>query len=262
MTDRAPLLVAVEGGLAVLTLNRPEALNAVDVPLASALGAAMEMIERTPGIRAILLGAAGRAFCAGGDVARFTGAEPHADVADRTMRHFHPAVLRLARSPLPSVAMVQGAVAGAGVGLMLACDFVVAADTVRLSLAYSKIGASTDGGASWILPRLVGTRKAKELALLSERIDAAEALRLGLVNRVVTPDRLEEEARSLAGRLAEGPTRAFAAIKRLTDTSFSRDLAAHLDAEREAFADVAGTADFAEGLASFFEKRPPTFTGR
>lgn len=262
MTDQPTLLTAVEDGLAVLTLNRPEALNAIDVPLATALGTALETIGRTASVRAILVKATGRVFCAGGDVSRFTGADPHAVVADHTMRRFHPALLRLAQSPLPSVAMVQGAVAGAGIGLMLACDFVVAAETARFSLAYAKIGASTDGGASWILPRLVGVRKAKELAFLSDRIDAAEALRLGLINRVVAADRLEDEATDLARRLATGPTRAFAAIKKLTDTAFSRDLAAQLDVERETFAEVARTEDFAEGLTSFFEKRNPKFTGR
>ncbi|MBI1775122.1 MAG: enoyl-CoA hydratase/isomerase family protein [Proteobacteria bacterium] len=263
MTNREPLQISIENGLAVLTLNRPEVLNAIDVPLAQALLAAVERIETGAGVRAILLRGAGRGFCAGGDVSKFTGIDgPHAEVADRTMRHFHPAIRGLALSPVPTVAMVHGAVAGAGIGLMLACDFVVAADTARFSLAYAKIGASTDDGASWILPRLLGLRKAKELAMLSDRIDAAEALRLGLINRAVAGERLEDEAMALARRLAAGPTTAFGMIKRLMDDSFSRDLSAHLEIECEAFVKTARTADFDEGLASFFGKREPKFSGR
>lgn len=262
MTSSETLVITLDGGMAILTLNRPAVLNAIDVAAAKALLSAIDQIEKRGDIRAILLRGEGRGFCAGGDVSTFTGAEPHATVADRTMAVFHEAVLRLARSPIPSVAAVHGAVAGAGIGLMLACDFVLAAESARFSLAYTKIGASIDGGASWFLPRLVGSRKAKELVLLSERIDAAEAARLGIVNRVVATDDLAAEAVQLARRLVDGPTAAFGEIKKLVDTAFGNDLHTHLAHERQVFVEVAKTGDFAEGLTSFFEKRAPVFRGR
>jgi len=208
-----PVQLAVENGVALLTLNRPMVLNAVDIALAEALDAAVCRIEQAGEARAILLMGAGRAFCAGGDVSKFDGREPHATVAARTIAAFHPAILNLASSRLPTIAAVHGAVAGAGISLMLACDFVVAASNTRFTLAYPKIGATIDGGASWFLPRLVGLRKAKELALLSETIDSATALTLGLLNRVVELGALPNVARSFASQIAAGPTAAFGAIK-------------------------------------------------
>jgi 2-(1,2-epoxy-1,2-dihydrophenyl)acetyl-CoA isomerase len=177
------------------------------------------------------------------------------------MAQFHPTVLKLARSRLPSVAAVHGIVAGAGVGVMLACDLVIAGAGTRFTLAYPKIGASVDGGASWFLPRVVGTRKAKELALLSETFDAETAQRIGLVNRVVADDRVQSDAMQLAKQLATGPSAAFAQIKRLIDAASGSDLARHLDDERAALVHLAKGDDFAEGIASFLEKRKPIFRG-
>ncbi|SEF07927.1 Enoyl-CoA hydratase [Rhizobiales bacterium GAS188] len=258
---RKPVLTGIANGVATITLARPEILNAIDVGLAASLFEAVRHADGEPAARAIQLTGAGRAFCAGGDVSTFDGAQGHAEVARRTIAAFHPAILRLATSGKPSVAAVHGAVAGAGVSLMLACDFAIAASGTRFSLAYSKIGATIDGGASWFLPRLVGRRKAKELALLSESLDAAAALDLGLVTQVVPAEDIETEALNFAARLAAGPSVALAAIKSLIDAD-AGDLARHLDAERDAFIRIAGSEDFAEGLQALRDKRAPTFRGR
>jgi 2-(1,2-epoxy-1,2-dihydrophenyl)acetyl-CoA isomerase len=258
MTGGGPVAVDLVGSVATITLERPKLLNAIDVGLALALAAAVERADAAA--RAILVKGAGRAFCAGGDVSTFDGATAHAEVARRTITAFHPAILRLATSGKPSIAAVHGAVAGAGISLMLACDFTIAASGTRFSLAYPKIGASIDGGASWFLPRLVGRRKAKELAMLADSFDADTALDLGLVTRVVPTDDIGAEAMSFAARLANGPTAAFAAIKRLIDDDVV-GLARHLDAERDAFIQIAEGADFAEGLQAFCDKRSPVFKG-
>lgn len=256
------IVLEIADGVATLSLNRPHNLNAISESLARSLRAAIDAAEAAGSVRALLLKGVGRAFCAGGDIAIFGDAERHSVVADRTMAEFHPAILRLTTLSLPTVAAVHGAVAGAGIGLMLACDFAIAADDTRFTLAYSKIGATTDGGASWFLPRCLGARKAKELAMLSEQFDASTALDLGLVTRVVAAAELEAAARQLAMRLAAGPTGAFVGIKRLIDSACGHDLARHLEAERSAFVEIADGDDFREGLKAFREKRTPVFGGR
>lgn len=257
-----PVLFELHDGVAAITLNRPSVLNGIDPVLADALGEAIRRADASPAVRAILLSGAGRAFCAGGDLSRFDGSAPFSAVADQSMSVFHPVVRTLATLPIPTVAAVHGAVAGAGLGLMLACDFALAASGTRFTLAYPRIGATIDAGASWFLARALGTRKAKELAMLAETFDAGAAHDLGLVNRVIPAERLHDEALDFAGRLAAGPTAALGAIKRLVSGAHDSDLATQLDAEQAAFAAVAATDDFAEGLAAFRGKRDPAFTGR
>jgi 2-(1,2-epoxy-1,2-dihydrophenyl)acetyl-CoA isomerase len=160
------------------------------------------------------------------------------------------------------IASVHGAVAGAGLSLALACDFAIAAEGTRFTFAYANIGASCDLSGSWSLPRLVGLRKALEIALLGQPLDAAEALRLGLVNRVVPEAELETQTLALAQRLASGPAQSIAQMKRLMRISFEHDLRGQLDAERSAFLACATGADFAEGVDAFIAKRPPRFGGR
>lgn len=253
-------MLEVADGVATITINRPSVLNAIDTVSAIALREAIEAAEVSPA-RALLLRGSGRAFCAGGDISAFDGVRDHARVAGETMSEFHPAVLKLVHSRLPSVAAVHGAVAGAGIGLMLACDFVMAAASTRFTLAYAKIGASPDGGASWFLPRVLGTRRAKQLAILSETFDARTAEEIGLVNRSVADDRMPEEAILLARRLAAGPSAAFAHTKRLIESAWTSDLAQHLDDERSTLVGLAGGRDFAEGIDAYREKRRPTFRG-
>lgn len=260
--NEEPILLEHRGAVASITLNRPLVLNGIDEGLAAELGEAIERATELPSVRAVLLSGAGRAFCAGGDLSRFDGGEKFGAVAERTMSVFHPVVRRIATLPVPTVVAVHGAVAGAGIGLMLACDFVLAATGTRFTLAYPRIGGTIDAGASWFLVRALGTRKAMELAILAETFDADAAHGLGLVNRVVPTDALGEEAFAFSERLATGPTAAYGAIKRLVACAHGNDLPAQLDAEQAAFVTSAATDDFAEGLVAFREKRQPLFTGK
>ncbi|WP_439498726.1 enoyl-CoA hydratase/isomerase family protein [Bosea sp. (in: a-proteobacteria)] len=256
------VLLTVEAGVALLTLNRPEVLNAFDAAMAESFLARIEEIAARDDVRAILIRGEGRGFCAGGDVSQFTrGGDPGAAI-EAIIQPLHAGLRRLDALKQPSVACLHGAVAGAGFSLALACDLAVAAENAKFTLAYARIGATPDGSGTWHLPRLVGLRKAKELALLAETIDAAEALRLGLVNRVVPADAVADEAQQLARRLAAGPTQAYGRIKALLGASGGNTLAEQLEAERDAFHGSTRTEDFREGVSAFLKKRPATFTGR
>lgn len=257
----SPVRLQREGPVAVIELNRPDAMNALDVPMARTLLGVCREIEGARDVRAVIVCAAGRAFGVGGDLAAMSkgGAT---GVARQLIPPLHDAVRILATIDAPVIAAVHGAVAGGSMSLALACDLAVAAEGTVFNLAYSRIGASCDINGSWALPRVVGLRKAMEIALLSDRIDAAEALRLGLVNRVVPAAQLREEATVLAKRLAAGPTAAYGRIKRLLRESLDRDLGAQLDAEFEAFVAGTRTRDFAEGLQAFLDKREAQFEGK
>ncbi|SEG66623.1 enoyl-CoA hydratase/isomerase family protein [Bosea lathyri] len=259
-----PIILTVDAGVALLRLNRPAVLNAFDAPMAEAFLARIEDIAARDDVRAILIKGEGRGFCAGGDVAQFTGGgDPEASI-EAIIQPLHAGLRLLDSLKQPSVACLHGAVAGAGFSLALACDLAIAAENAKFTLAYARIGATPDGSGTFHLPRLVGMRKAKELALLAETIEAAEALRLGLVNRVVPADTVEAEAEAmaLARRLAAGPTQAYGRIKSLLAASGGNTLAEQLEAERQAFRASTHTADFREGVAAFLEKRPASFTGR
>ena len=258
--ETPPLRMRRDGALVWLRLNRPQSLNAIDVDMARALGQALRDIESDASVRAVVLEGEGRAFCAGGDLAHLRQ-DPLAN-AGELIEAFHAALRLLDALPVPVLASLQGMVAVAGVSLALACDLAIATDDTRFNLAYVNIGASCDGSASWSLPRVVGLRKAMEIALLGETFDAAEALRLGIVNRVVRAVALPLEAERTARRLAEGPTLALGAMKRLLRDSFERPLAAQLDAEQTAFLRCATTQDFAAGLDAFAAKSAPRFEGR
>lgn len=256
------VLLAVEAGVATLTLNRPDVLNAFNAEMAETFLARIEEIAARDDVRAILLKGEGRGFCAGGDVSQFTkGGDPEAAIT-AIIDPLHAGLRLLDSLKQPSVACLHGAVAGAGFSLALACDLAVAAENAKFTLAYARIGATPDGSGTYHLARAVGMKKAKELALLAETIDAKEALRLGLVNRVVGDEMVGNVALDLVRRLANGPTLAYGRIKGLLGASGDRGLAEQLDAEREAFLASAATADFAEGVAAFLDKRPPRFTGR
>lgn len=262
-TDSAPVLLDRDGAVARLRLNRPAVLNALDEATARAFLAAVQAVAGDPEARVLVISGNGRGFMAGGDLGRFRADPEHgADTARAIIGPLHGALQLLQRLPIPVLAAVHGPVAGAGMSLAMAADLCLAADDAKFTLAYARIGASPDGSGSYYLPRLVGLRRAMEIALLAETIDAAEALRVGLVNRVVAAADFPAATDALATRLATGPTAAYGRIKGLLHRSGSAGLTDQLAAEEESFAALAGTADFREGIAAFFEKRGARFDGR
>lgn len=257
--DNGPLILRRDGAVAHLRFNRPQSLNAIDSAMAKALLVATEHLARDATVRAVVMSGAGKGFMAGGDLAQMQ-ADPQSIPTD-LIDPLHAALLNLAALDAPVIASVHGVVAGAGLSVMLGADLAIAAEGTRFVLAYLNIGASCDGGASFALPRVVGLRKALEIAMLNESFDAAEALRLSLVNRVVPAGELEAETTKLAQRLASGPTRAIGRVRRLMRRAFSSDFASQLNAEKEAFAACTATHDFAEGVRAFLEKRTARFEG-
>lgn len=257
-TDR--VIFARDGAVASIVFNRTDAMNALDVPTAAAFLAACEAVATDRGIRAVVIRGEGRAFGVGGDLSALR--DGGAAAAEELIRCMHEGIKLLAALDAPVIAGVHGAVAGGSLSLSLACDLVVAAEGTRFNLAYANVAASCDVSGSWSLPRMVGLRHAMEIALLSQTFDAAEALRLGLVNRVVPGEKLVEETLTIARRLAAGPTLAYGRMKRLMRSSFDHDFATHLDAEKDGFKASAATEDFQEAIAAFFGKRPAVFIGR
>jgi 2-(1,2-epoxy-1,2-dihydrophenyl)acetyl-CoA isomerase len=256
----AGLRLEVDGPVATITLDRPTALNALTVPVKVALRETLESLAADRSVRVVILTGSGRAFCAGQDLAERD--QPDAAPLEVEVRERYNPIIRAIRSMgQPVIAAVNGVAAGAGASLAFACDIRIAAEEARFVLAFGRIGLVPDSGATWFLPRLVGPAKAAELALVGDRVDAAEALRLGLVSRVVAADELLPEARSLAARLAEGAPLAMALTKEALQRSLTITLDQALDGEAKLQGIAGASADHAEGLAAFKEKRPPRFTG-
>lgn len=257
-----PVILSVNEGVARLHFNRPDKLNALDLATAVAFRDAMTAAVADRDVRVVVLSGEGRRFMAGGDLGYLRAAEDRPGAARALISPINEAILALDRSGLPSIAALQGGVAGAGMSLALCADMAIAADDVRFNMAYLRVGASPDCGGSWALTRLVGPRRAMEIALLCETIDAGEALSLGLVNRVVARADLDAAVVSLASRISASPPRAVRHTRRLIAGSIGASLENQLSAEIDAFAACAGTEDFEEALSAFFDKRAPVFTGR
>ena len=251
-------------GVATITLNRPDKLNAFTTELHRALAAALDTVEGDAAIRAVLLTGAGRGFCAGQDLAEraaiIAGGQAEGGKALETW--YNPLVRRLRRLEKPVVCAVNGVAAGAGANIALACDIVLAARSASFIQAFCRIGLVPDAGGSHVLPRLVGMARASALTLLGDKLPAEQAAAWGLIWRVVDDDRLIEEATALAQHLARQPTRALALIKEALNASFANTLDEQLDLERALQMKAAATDDFREGVAAFLEKRPARFTGR
>ena len=255
------------GGVVTLTLNRPQARNALSDDMIRSLDSAFASGERDESVRAYVIRGAGDHFMAGGDVKdfyakRINPPEQRRVDTERLVHQLHLLIYRMRRAPQPIVASMRGGVAGFGMSLMMACDIAIAAEDAFFTLAYRHIGLSPDGSSTWSLPRIIGTRKAMELALLGERLNAPEALRLGLVNKLAPAAALDEETIKLAERLASGPGRALAHTKRLLNASLDNTLETQLHMEGVAVADCMASEDLKEGVTAFVEKRAPRFTGK
>ena len=253
------LLVEIDGeGIATLLLNRPESLNAFSRELEEALRETTARLAADPSVRAVVLTGAGRAFCAGGDVKEMQRGgswDLGREGREARFRTFHQIATNLQRMPQPTIAMINGVAVGAGCNLAMACDLRVAAEGARLGLAFRHVGLGDDLGGAWMLPRLVGMGKALELFLTGAIIDAGEALRIGLVNRVVAKEQLQEETHALARQMALGPAGALALIKESIYGGMNQSLHELLDLETSRQPVLMDEPDHAEGVAAFIEKR-------
>lgn len=254
----------LEGGVARITLNRPESANAIDVEVATELLQAATRCETDPTIRAVVLTGKGRFFSGGGNVQSFAAAgDDVASLLNRITGPLHAAIGCFSRMSAPLITAINGTAAGGGFSLAISGDIVIATESAKLTLAYTRIGMSGDGGATFLLPRLVGLTRAKELILLNPVLSATDAKNWGLVTMVVADTEFEARTREIATAIANGPTRAFGEVKRLLGASGNNTLEQQLALEARSMASLAGnTQDSREGFAAFTEKRPAKFTGR
>lgn len=254
---------AVAGGIATLTFNRPQVMNALDPAMLRAFPLVCARARDDANARVLVLRGAGRAFAAGGDVGAFKEGLPHIQTLVAPLAQaLHQGITTLREMPKPVIASVHGAVAGAGMSIMLAADLIVAADNTQFTTAYARIGASPDGGATWFLPKVAGYHKAMALLLLADAVDAQALHACGVIHQLAPPAQLLEVTQQLAQRLAQGPANVYAEIKRLLNTQQKQSLAEHLGDEAQTFARCAVHANFAEGVTAFTEKRAPKFDNK
>ena len=239
ITEEPTVLMRRVGSIAIIRMNRPKSLNALDFAMAKALDLAVKQVAAQADVKVLIINGAGRAFMGGGDLN----------------------VLGLRSLPIPVVASTQGAIAGGGLGLAMAADLVVAADDSKFVIGYGAIGTSPDGGTSWSLTQLLGIRRAMDILMLGDPVDALSALSLGMVNKVVARADLEAETLKYAQRLAKGASGAIAKAKSLVYAAATSPMGPHLKREHAGFVASAGTADFREGIEAFFERRPALFQG-
>ena len=260
------LEVLIENGVATLTMNRPDARNALSMDMRKLLCQALHEVELDATVRCVVLKGEGDHFMAGGDVKGMGESikKSSKEIKKEFMlriHDLHPIMFAMRRMPKPIIASCRGAAAGAGVSIALACDLVIASEDAFFTLAYCKIGTSPDGSSSFHLPRAVGIKKAMEIALLGDRFDANTAKDIGMINFVVPSNELESETKKLAERLANGPTHVYGNTKALFYRSLESEFESQLQAEAEYFSDCASKEDFKEGVSAFIEKRSPNFTG-
>jgi len=259
-----PILVDKRAGYRVITLNRPERLNAFNEAMHIALRAALDDVEKDESCRTLMITGAGRAFCSGQDLSdRLPKPGEKAVVLGETQdKYYNPLVRRLRALPIPVVAAVNGAAAGAGCNLALACDIVIASLKANFTQSFARVGLIPDTGGTWMLPRLVGDARARGLTMLAQDLPAEKAAQWGLIWRAVEDEVLMYEADRICEHFAMAPTQSMALIKRALDASQGNTLEAQLDLERDLQREASLTPDYAEGVRAFMEKRKPTFSGR
>ena len=262
LTDDTPLLFDVEAGVATLTLNRPAVLNALNLALKSELAERIAELGARRDVRAVVLTGSGRAFCSGGDIREMDPGRTPADTRERLLALHRNVFTPIAALEKPVIAAVNGAAVGAGLSLALACDLIFAAERATFGAVFSRRGLVPDAGAAFRLVRFVGVARAKELVFSGRSVAAAEALQLGLVQRVMADDALLRETQAYAASLAQGATVALGLSKRLLDLAPSSSLEAMIEHEIGAVIQAVGTADHAEALRAFGERRTPLFNGR
>ena len=256
-----PVLLAIENGAAVLTLNRPDAGNRLDMETVAALDAATLHLSETPALRALLIRAEGRMFCVGGAINEFGATDDFHGYLEHILEVGHRVMGRLIALPCPVITAIQGPAGGAGIGLALCGDIALASTAAVFRAGYPALGVSADFGSSWQLARLGGQRLASDMLLTNRAVAADEAMARGLITALHPPEALDSAARALLGQLASGPTLAHAATRTLVRQAGERDAASHMRHEAEAMLRAARTADAGEGIAAFLAKRPTVFRG-
>jgi 2-(1,2-epoxy-1,2-dihydrophenyl)acetyl-CoA isomerase len=257
------LTFEVKDGVGLICLNRPDDGNAITLEMAGEMLDVAQRCEEDPGVRAVVLTGSGKMFCAGGDLKTFAAqGEQVSWYMKKVVQTFHGAISRFIQMDAPMIGAINGTAAGGGLSLALIPDITIAGESAKFTVAYTKVGLTLDGGLSTFLARLVGLRRAKEMALLNSVLSAREALEWGLINRVVADDQVLPTALEIADNLSKGPTRAYGETKRLILSGATESLESQLGREARAIAALAGSADGQEGMAAFMDKRTPRFTGR
>ena len=256
------VVVTAEDGVATIRLNDPRSMNALSASMGADRGEAVDRVSADPSIRALVITGTGRGFSAGGDVQSFyDNRDAPAETIHATLDGLHGSIAKILEAPLPTVAAINGVVAGAGMGLALATDLAIAVDTAVFTMAYTGIGVSPDGSSTFFLPRVVGTRRAMELILTNRVLDSAEALTLGIVNQVESEEGFDAAVTGVASKLAKGPTLAYVRARELVHGSFGNNVQAQMEAEAEAIMAASASDDFYEGISAFIDKRKPRFEG-